>query len=98
MTRKVVTLESVDAAETEGQGNAGHPPDRWARVGTVIEVLGAAFGPLASVCYVAPRMLGSPFGTHRVLEPPGALPQPAWRLDNDSSRRFDSEIHLAVET
>lgn len=24
----------------------------------------------------------SPFGTHRVLEPPGVLPQPAWRIDN----------------
>jgi L-erythro-3,5-diaminohexanoate dehydrogenase len=43
-------------------------------------------------------MVGSPFGTHRVLEPPGALPQPAWRLDNDASRRFSSEIHVAVET
>src|SRR6266566_7959254 len=43
-------------------------------------------------------MLGSPYGTHRVLEPPGALPQPAWRLDNDPGRRFDSEIHLSVET
>lgn len=24
----------------------------------------------------------SPYGTHRVIEPPGVLPQPAWRLDN----------------
>jgi L-erythro-3,5-diaminohexanoate dehydrogenase len=43
-------------------------------------------------------MLGDPFGTHRVLEPKGALPQPAWRLDNDTSRRFETEIHLEVET
>ena len=26
---------------------------------------------------------GNPFGTHRVLEPHGALPQPAEKLDND---------------
>jgi L-erythro-3,5-diaminohexanoate dehydrogenase len=43
-------------------------------------------------------MIGDPFGSHRVLEPPGALPQPAWRLDGDATRRFESEIHLAVET
>jgi L-erythro-3,5-diaminohexanoate dehydrogenase len=43
-------------------------------------------------------MVGDPFGTHRVLEPRGALPQPAWRLDNDPSHRFDSEIHVEVET
>jgi L-erythro-3,5-diaminohexanoate dehydrogenase len=43
-------------------------------------------------------MLGDPFGTHRVLEPRGALPQPAWRLDNDPTRRFETEIHVAVET
>jgi len=26
------------------------------------------------------------------------LPQPAWRLDNDAAVRFDTEIHVAVET
>lgn len=26
--------------------------------------------------------LASPYGTHRVLEPAGVLPQPAWKLDN----------------
>jgi L-erythro-3,5-diaminohexanoate dehydrogenase len=40
---------------------------------------------------------GDPLGTHRVLEPQGSLPQPAWRLDNDGSLRFDTEIHVAVE-
>ena len=25
---------------------------------------------------------GCPLGTHRVLEPAGAMPQEAWRLDN----------------
>src|SRR5579859_2425656 len=44
------------------------------------------------------EMVDSPLGTHRVLEPIGALPQPAWRLDNDPSRRFPSEIHVDVET
>ncbi|HMI85171.1 MAG TPA: zinc-binding dehydrogenase [Polyangiaceae bacterium] len=43
-------------------------------------------------------MLGDPFGSHRVLEPPGTLPQAALRLDNDAARKFDSEIHLVVET
>ncbi len=43
-------------------------------------------------------MLGDPLGVHRVLEPKGALPQPAWRLDNDVKRRFETEVHVAVET
>jgi L-erythro-3,5-diaminohexanoate dehydrogenase len=41
---------------------------------------------------------GDPLGTHRVLEPPGALPQPARRVDNDFSRLFEGEVLLAVET
>jgi L-erythro-3,5-diaminohexanoate dehydrogenase len=43
-------------------------------------------------------MLGDPFGSHRVIEPARALPQAAWRLDNDVAQRFESEIHLTVET
>jgi L-erythro-3,5-diaminohexanoate dehydrogenase len=41
---------------------------------------------------------GDAYGTHRVLEPPGALPQPAWRVDNDFTRLFAGEVLLAVET
>lgn len=41
---------------------------------------------------------GDIFGTHRVLEPRGALPQPAWQLDNDPARIFETEILLDVET
>jgi L-erythro-3,5-diaminohexanoate dehydrogenase len=41
---------------------------------------------------------GDAYGTHRVLEPAGALPQPAWRLDNDFRRLFAGEVLLAVET
>jgi L-erythro-3,5-diaminohexanoate dehydrogenase len=41
---------------------------------------------------------GDAYGTHRVIEPRGALPQPAWRLDNDFSRLFAGEVLLAVET
>ncbi len=41
---------------------------------------------------------GDPFGTHRALEPRGALPQPARRVDNDFSRLFEGELLLAVET
>ncbi len=41
---------------------------------------------------------GDPLGTHRVLEPRGALPQPAQRLDNDFGRLFAGEALLGVET
>lgn len=36
-------------------------------------------------------------GTHRVLAPPGALPQNAWKLDN-TPRALDNEMLCAVET
>ncbi|WP_234023644.1 L-erythro-3,5-diaminohexanoate dehydrogenase [Sorangium cellulosum] len=41
---------------------------------------------------------GDPLGTHRVLDPPGALPQPAERLCADTSRHFETEIVVDVET
>lgn len=41
---------------------------------------------------------GDPLGTHRVLAPQGALPQPAERLDNDFSKVFATEIVVDVET
>ena len=41
---------------------------------------------------------GDRFGTHRSLDPKGALPQPAMRVDNDMSRLFEGEALLAVET
>jgi len=41
---------------------------------------------------------GDAYGTHRVAEPSGALPQTAWRLDADFSRIFSGEALLAVET
>jgi L-erythro-3,5-diaminohexanoate dehydrogenase len=41
---------------------------------------------------------GDAFGTHRVLDPRGALPQPAERLDNDFSRLFRGEMLVDVET
>jgi len=37
-----------------------------------------------------------PFGSHRVLEPKGALPQTAWRLDN-SPEIYDNEILIDIE-
>ncbi len=40
---------------------------------------------------------GSPYGTHRVLEPIGVLPQPAWKLDNTMSI-YDNEILIDVST
>jgi L-erythro-3,5-diaminohexanoate dehydrogenase len=41
---------------------------------------------------------GDTYGTHRVLDPPGGLPQPAWRLDNDFARLFEGEVLLTAET
>lgn len=38
---------------------------------------------------------GSPYGTHRVLEPIGVLPQPAWKLDN-TMEIYDNEILIDV--
>ncbi len=40
---------------------------------------------------------GCPLGTHRVLEPQDALPQPAWRLDN-TPVAYDNEILIDVKT
>jgi L-erythro-3,5-diaminohexanoate dehydrogenase len=41
--------------------------------------------------------IGCPYGTHRVLQPTGVLPQPAWQLDNQTAP-YDNEIAVAVET
>lgn len=41
---------------------------------------------------------GDPFGSHRTVEPPGQLPQPAWRVDADFARIYDDELLLEVET
>lgn len=46
----------------------------------------------------APAEGGDPFGTHRTVEPKGALPQPARRVDNDFSRIYAGELLLAVDT
>jgi len=40
---------------------------------------------------------GCPYGTHRVLEPKGVLPQAAWKIDNSPEIR-DNEILIDVET
>ncbi|MEW6523205.1 MAG: zinc-binding dehydrogenase [Bacillota bacterium] len=40
---------------------------------------------------------GCPYGSHRVLEPAGALPQAAWRLDN-SAQPYDNELVIDVAT
>jgi L-erythro-3,5-diaminohexanoate dehydrogenase len=42
-------------------------------------------------------MIGDRFGTHRVLEPAGTLPQAAWRVDNDVEKIYDDELVLDVE-
>ena len=43
------------------------------------------------------RLDGEHYGTHRVLEPAGAMPQAAEQLDN-SAPAWDNEIVIAVET
>jgi len=40
---------------------------------------------------------GCPFGTHRVIEPQGVLPQPAVRISNDMEL-YDNEILIDVQT
>ena len=39
---------------------------------------------------------GCPYGTHRVLEPQGVLPQLAWKIDN-TMEIYDNEILIDVE-
>jgi L-erythro-3,5-diaminohexanoate dehydrogenase len=39
---------------------------------------------------------GSPYGTHRVIEPKGVLPQPAWKIDNTMTI-CDNEILIDVQ-
>jgi len=41
---------------------------------------------------------GCPFGTHRVIEPKGVLPQPANKIDNNMSYIWDNEIMVDVST
>ncbi len=40
---------------------------------------------------------GNPYGTHRVIEPQGVLPQPALKIDNDMEI-YDNEILIDVQT
>jgi L-erythro-3,5-diaminohexanoate dehydrogenase len=44
------------------------------------------------------RKDGNPFGSHRVLEPKGGLPQPALRIDNCTDYLYDNEILVDVDT
>jgi L-erythro-3,5-diaminohexanoate dehydrogenase len=41
---------------------------------------------------------GDAYGTHRGVEPRRALPQQAWRVDNDFTRLFQGETLVEVET
>ncbi len=41
---------------------------------------------------------GNKYGTHRVIEPVGVLPQPANKLDNNMDEIFDNEILIDVQT
>ncbi len=43
-------------------------------------------------------MLGNKYGTHRVIEPKGVLPQPAWKINNDVNTLYDNEILIDVLT
>lgn len=40
---------------------------------------------------------GNPFGSHRVIEPKGVLPQPANVIDNSMNRIWDNEILVDVD-
>ena len=41
---------------------------------------------------------GNKYGTHRVIEPKGVLPQPANKLDNNMDVLYDNEILIDVQT
>ena len=41
---------------------------------------------------------GNKFGTHRVIEPKGVLPQPANKIDNNMDEIYDNEILIDVQT
>lgn len=41
---------------------------------------------------------GCKYGTHRVIEPAGVLPQPANKINNDMSELYDNEILIDVQT
>jgi L-erythro-3,5-diaminohexanoate dehydrogenase len=41
--------------------------------------------------------IGCSYGTHRVIEPQGVLPQPAWRIDN-TMEIYDNELLIEVDT
>jgi L-erythro-3,5-diaminohexanoate dehydrogenase len=41
---------------------------------------------------------GCKFGTHRVIEPVGVLPQPANKIDNNMDEIYDNEILINVQT
>lgn len=41
---------------------------------------------------------GNKYGTHRVIEPKGVLPQPANKLDNNMDILYDNEILIDVQT
>jgi L-erythro-3,5-diaminohexanoate dehydrogenase len=40
---------------------------------------------------------GNPFGSHRVIEPIGVLPQPAEKIDNNLDQIWDNEILIDVQ-
>lgn len=41
--------------------------------------------------------IGCSYGTHRVIEPQGVLPQPAWKIDN-TMEIYDNELLIEVDT
>lgn len=41
---------------------------------------------------------GCRYGTHRVIEPKGVLPQPANKVDNNMDEIYDNEILIDVQT
>ena len=41
---------------------------------------------------------GNKYGTHRVIEPKGVLPQPANKIDNNMDEIYDNEILIEVQT
>ena len=51
---------------------------------------------MAAQTSVKTKGMGCPYGSHRVMEPAGTLPQPAWRIDNTMDP-YDNEVLIDVE-
>ena len=87
------TAAATTALKSEQKKGNGCEAERSSRGGFMGAELAPPARPAAPVAGG-----GDAYGTHRGLEPPRALPQQAWRVDNDFTRLFQGETLVGVET